>query len=64
MKYLSFAVLAIIFLMAFAGPESAASFPKRAESGSYTVPGLGARKEEITAAGAANVDMAVAMLET
>jgi len=37
---------------------------KRASSGSYTVSGLGARKQAVTAAGGTTLDMAIAMLET
>ncbi|KAH6649058.1 hypothetical protein BKA67DRAFT_523023 [Truncatella angustata] len=36
----------------------------RANSGSYTVSGLGSRKQAITAAGGTTLDIAIAMLET
>lgn len=34
------------------------------DTGNYTVPGLGARKQAITAAGGSTLDLALAMLET
>lgn len=48
-------------------PEKASralSAEKRAASGSYTVSGLGTRKQAVTSAGGTTFDMAIAMLET
>jgi hypothetical protein len=42
----------------------AAELEARQNSGSYTISGLGARKKQITAAGADSFDLAVAMLES
>lgn len=42
----------------------AAELEARQNSGSYTIAGLGARKQQITAAGANSFDLAIAMLET
>ncbi|KAE9378509.1 hypothetical protein N431DRAFT_462018 [Stipitochalara longipes BDJ] len=46
------------------GPTAVLSVAKRANSGSYTVSGLGTRKKAVTAAGGTTLDMAIAMLET
>ncbi|KAF4618403.1 hypothetical protein G7Y89_g14900 [Cudoniella acicularis] len=45
-------------------PTAVRQVEKRASSGSYTVSGLGARKQAVTAAGGTTIDMAIAMLET
>jgi len=45
-------------------PTAVRPVEKRASSGSYTVSGLGARKQAVTAAGGTTIDMAIAMLET
>lgn len=42
----------------------AAELEARQNSGSYTISGLGARKQQITAAGADSFDLAIAMLES
>ncbi|USP81704.1 hypothetical protein yc1106_08978 [Curvularia clavata] len=46
------------------GAASSANLQARQQKGSYTVPGLGARKAQVTAAGANSFDLAIAMLET
>ncbi|MDQ2906616.1 MAG: hypothetical protein M3Y81_24135 [Chloroflexota bacterium] len=43
---------------------SAAGCPSGMSCGSYSIPGLGARKQQILKAGASTLDLAVAMLET
>lgn len=43
---------------------AASPLAKRADRGSYTVGGLGARKSAIRAAGGDSLDLAIAMLET
>ncbi|CBX97476.1 hypothetical protein IAQ61_007116 [Plenodomus lingam] len=45
-------------------PASSPSLQPRQDTGSYTIPGLGARKRQVTAAGASVFDLAIAMLET
>ncbi|PKY04662.1 hypothetical protein P168DRAFT_326474 [Aspergillus campestris IBT 28561] len=45
-------------------PLALGSVIPRADRGSYAVDGLGARKQELLAAGANTMDMAIAMLET
>jgi|TARA_R110002003_G_scaffold143_18_gene13328 opacity protein-like surface antigen len=47
-------------------PEPAASttLQARQETGSYTIAGLGQRKQQVTAAGANSFNLAIAMLET
>jgi len=45
-------------------PTAVHPVAKRASSGSYTVSGLGTRKQAVTAAGGTTLDMAIAMLET
>jgi len=62
-------ILALVPLMGFAlaSPvKSSASntLATRQQQGSYTVPGLGARKKAIFAAGGTSLDLAIAMLET
>jgi hypothetical protein len=47
-----------------AGPASALTCPSGMSCGSYTVSGLGARKQQILSTGADTLDLAVAMLET
>lgn len=51
--------------LAMAVPHGS-SMQRRADDdrGSYTVSGLGARKQEVTAAGGTSQDLAIAMLET
>ncbi|KAL1799661.1 hypothetical protein ACET3X_000003 [Alternaria dauci] len=58
---------AITSALIVAGTSAAAVPAKlqaRQESGSYSVPELGARKQQVTAAGANSFDLAIAMLET
>jgi opacity protein-like surface antigen len=47
-------------------PEPAASstLQARQQTGSYTIAGLGQRKQQVTAAGANSFNLAIAMLET
>ena len=47
-------------------PEAASvkGLEARQETGSYTISDLGARKQQVTAAGASSFNMAIAMLET
>ena len=47
-------------------PEAASAkgLEARQETGSYTISDLGARKQQVTAAGASSFNMAIAMLET
>lgn len=56
----------VMALMVAAGASSplADAGVKRQDSGSYTVPGLGARKQAIIDAGGNTLDLAIAMLET
>ncbi|KAF1363694.1 hypothetical protein EJ07DRAFT_102257 [Lizonia empirigonia] len=62
--------IASAFLIAAASaaaiPEAASSkgLEAREETGSYTISGLGSRKQQVTAAGASSLNLAVAMLET
>ncbi|KAL4784914.1 hypothetical protein BJX76DRAFT_326025 [Aspergillus varians] len=58
MKFL----LALLPIALAAAHES--SPQRRDDRGSYTVDGLGARKQEITAAGGTSQDLSIAMLET
>ncbi len=44
--------------------RAAADITKRADRGSYTVAGLGSRKQAILGAGGNTLDLAIAMLET
>jgi hypothetical protein len=44
--------------------EANADLTKRADRGSYTVSGLGSRKQAILGAGGNTLDLAIAMLET
>jgi hypothetical protein len=58
---------AITSALLVAGASAAAVPAKlqaRQDSGSYNIPGLGARKQQVTAAGANSFDLAIAMLET
>jgi hypothetical protein len=58
---------AITSALLVAGASAAAVPAKlqaRQDSGSYSIPGLGARKQQVTAAGANSFDLAIAMLET
>ena len=63
----------IISSLLLAGGASAAAIPEpasssnlvaRQQTGSYTISGLGARKKQVTAAGANSFNLAIAMLET
>jgi hypothetical protein len=45
-------------------PLVAAAPAKRANTGSYSVSGLGARKQAVIAAGGTDLDLAIAMMET
>ncbi|KAH6618996.1 hypothetical protein C7974DRAFT_318092 [Boeremia exigua] len=58
--------LSIASASAAAVPETASpkGLETRQETGSYTISGLGARKTQVTAAGANSFNMAIAMLET
>lgn len=49
---------------AIPAPASARNLEARQDTGSYTIEGLGARKRQVTAAGATPFDLAIAMLET
>ena len=51
-------------LLAIRGPVSLPDLQTRQKSGSYTFAGLGARKKQVTAAGADSFNLAIAMLET
>jgi hypothetical protein len=59
-------IVALAFaLTATATPISHdATLTERADRGSYTVSGLGARKQAILSAGGNSLDIAIAMLET
>ncbi|KAF2994991.1 hypothetical protein E8E13_004189 [Curvularia kusanoi] len=57
-------LLAVTSATANPGAASHANLQSRAQSGSYTIPGLGARKQQVLAAGATSFDLAIAMLET
>lgn len=58
------AALATLALGGTALALPAAELEARQNSGSYTISGLGARKKQITAAGADSFDLAIAMLES
>jgi hypothetical protein len=45
-------------------PSAVLAVAKRASSGSYTVSGLGSRKQAVLSAGGNSLDLAIAMLET
>lgn len=62
MKGLQILVSSVLALGALADPS--AQMDKRADRGSYTVPGLGQRKQAILNAGGNTLDLAIAMLET
>ncbi|CBF71552.1 predicted protein [Aspergillus nidulans FGSC A4] len=62
MKGLQILVSSILALGALADPS--AQMDKRADRGSYTVSGLGQRKQAILDAGGNTLDLAIAMLET
>ena len=64
MKYTSSAAFALLFSGVVTALPKGSSLQKRQDTGSYTVAGLGARKQELTSAGAGSLDMAIAMLET
>jgi hypothetical protein len=46
------------------GAASSTNLQARQQTGSYTISGLGARKKQVTAAGANSFNLAIAMLET
>ena len=52
--------------LALAVPHGPSAMQRREgdDRGNYTVSGLGARKQEITAAGGTSQDLSIAMLET
>jgi len=56
----------VISLLLFLSASLTAASPlnPRQDRGSYTVPGLGSRKQAVTSAGGTSLDLAVAMLET
>jgi hypothetical protein len=58
-------LLAIIPVLSFASPLPEAGVQSRTlgQTGSYTVSGLGARKKQLIACGANELDLAIAMLE-
>lgn len=58
------AFLSVISLATAIPTSSLAKLVVRDDMGSYTVSGLGTRKQEVTAAGADTLGLAVAMLET
>ncbi|KAL3467186.1 hypothetical protein BJX64DRAFT_283911 [Aspergillus heterothallicus] len=62
MKGLQILVSSILALGALAAPSE--DMIKRADRGSYTVSGLGQRKQAILNAGGNTLDLAIAMLET
>lgn len=45
-------------------PATSTGLETRQDTGSYTISGLGARKRQVTAAGANSFNLAIAMLET
>lgn len=61
MKFAS--AISIISLL-HAGLVVSSPIQARDDRGSYTVSGLGARKQQITSAGGTTLDLAIAMLET
>ncbi|KAL4994368.1 hypothetical protein BDV10DRAFT_177044 [Aspergillus recurvatus] len=61
MKGLQILVSSVLALGALAAPSD---MTKRADRGSYTVSGLGQRKQAILNAGGSTLDIAIAMLET
>ncbi|KAL2814005.1 hypothetical protein BJX63DRAFT_393294 [Aspergillus granulosus] len=62
MKGLQILVASVLTLGSLATPS--ADMTKRDDRGSYTVPGLGQRKQDILNAGGNTLDLAIAMLET
>jgi hypothetical protein len=62
MKGLQIFVSSVLTLGALAAPTT--DMTKRADRGSYTVSGLGQRKQAILNAGGNTLDLAIAMLET
>ncbi|RHZ67161.1 uncharacterized protein CDV56_109052 [Aspergillus thermomutatus] len=63
MKLLIPCITAIFATVALGAPASDAPLDTRADRGSYTVSGLGARKQAILNAGGNTLDLAIAMLE-
>ncbi|KAL2842388.1 hypothetical protein BJY01DRAFT_249071 [Aspergillus pseudoustus] len=59
MKFL-FAIIPLVL----AAPHESSKQRRDDDRGSYTVDGLGSRKQEVTAAGGTSQDLAIAMLET
>jgi hypothetical protein len=67
MKVTSFLVQAFLFCTVSASPlpEAEGSLQARqSDRGSYTVSGLGSRKQQVLNAGGNTLDLAIAMLET
>jgi hypothetical protein len=62
MKAFQILLSAILTLGALGAPHD--EMAKRADRGSYTVSGLGSRKQAILNAGGNTLDLAIAMLET
>ncbi|KAL2856847.1 hypothetical protein BJX68DRAFT_263379 [Aspergillus pseudodeflectus] len=62
MKAFQILLSAVLTLGALAAPHD--EMAKRADRGSYTVSGLGSRKQAILNAGGNTLDLAIAMLET
>ncbi|KAG6816366.1 hypothetical protein H0H87_006639 [Tephrocybe sp. NHM501043] len=58
--------IALLSTVTDAAPAEAQALSSRTlgNTGSYTISGLGARKQQLTACGANSLDMAIAMLET
>jgi len=58
--------LFVIFFVALTGLTAASpvTLDARTDRGSYTVSGLGSRKEQVLNAGGSSLDLAIAMLET
>ncbi|KAG5649591.1 hypothetical protein H0H81_002974, partial [Sphagnurus paluster] len=59
------AILAIVPVLVMSSPVPEAEAPVNtlAQTGSYTIPGLGARKKQLSACGANDLDLAIAMME-
>jgi hypothetical protein len=65
MKLSGIATLAVIFSLANALPASReGALQARQDRGSYSVPGLGSRKQQVLNQGGNSLDLAIAMLET
>lgn len=62
MKSFGLLCASLLAFGALAAPSDGVT--KRDDRGSYTVPGLGARKQAILNAGGNTLDLAIAMLET